>query len=89
MRDCAAVHVDLFGIELELARHGDGGNREGFVQFDEVDIFVAVPAGFCEQLFDRFDRRHHHPLGFDAADRLRDDARHRLLAEALLRCARW
>src|ERR1700693_1809149 len=50
--DGAAVYVHFFGIELELASDGDGGNRESFVEFNEVDIFVAVPAGLGEQLFD-------------------------------------
>src|SRR6266850_2970160 len=45
-RDGAAVYVNFFGIELELASDGDGSNRESFVEFDEVDILVAVPAGF-------------------------------------------
>src|SRR5712692_380236 len=41
--DGAAIDVNFFGIELELARDGDGGNREGFVEFNEVYIFIAVP----------------------------------------------
>ena len=48
----------------------------------EVHVFVAVPAGLLQQFFDGFHRRHHHPLRLDAADGLRDDARHRLLSEA-------
>src|SRR5690349_16676721 len=81
-RDRAAVHVGFFGIELELARDGNRGHGKRFVQFDEIHILVAVPAGFCKQLFDRVHRGHHHPLGLDATDGLRDDARDRLLAEA-------
>src|SRR5215472_11144901 len=42
--DRAAVDVDLIGIEAELARNGNGGDGEGFVQFHEIDILVAVPA---------------------------------------------
>src|SRR6266852_3205471 len=44
--DGAAIDVNFFGIELELARDGDGGNREGFVEFNEVYIFIAVPLRF-------------------------------------------
>jgi len=44
--DGAAVYVNFFGIELELARDGDGRNRESFVEFNEVDVLIAVPAGF-------------------------------------------
>ena len=46
--DCAAVHIDLFRVELQLACDGDGGYSEGFVQFDQINIFVAVPTGFCQ-----------------------------------------
>src|SRR6266704_351529 len=79
--DGAAVHVDLFRIEFELARDGNRGDGKGFIEFDEVDIHVAVPAGFCEELFDSVNGRHHHPLGLDAADGLRDNPRNRLFAE--------
>ena len=78
----AAVHVDFFRFEFELARDGDRGDGKRFVQLDEVNVFVAVPAGFREQLFYGVRRRHHHPLRLDAADGLGDDTRDRLLAEA-------
>src|SRR6266404_5728004 len=42
--DGAAIYVHFFGIELELASDSDGGSRESFVEFDEVDILLAVPA---------------------------------------------
>ena len=48
----------------------------------EIDILVAIPAGFREELFDCLDGRHHHPFRLDAADGMRDDARHGRLAEA-------
>src|SRR6202790_917493 len=38
-RHRAAVNVNLFGIEPELAGDSDRGYREGFIQLDEVDIF--------------------------------------------------
>src|SRR2546425_11844396 len=37
--DGAAIHVDFFGIEFELARDGDGGHGEGFVELEEVNVF--------------------------------------------------
>src|SRR6266571_1715075 len=77
----AAVHVDLFWIQLELARYGNGRNREGLIELNEVHILVAVPAGFREQLLDGVHRRHHHPFGLNAADSLSHDARDRLLPE--------
>src|SRR4029077_480550 len=52
-------------------------------QFDEVDVLVAIPAGFLQQLFDGFYGRHHYPLWLDAAHGFRDDARHRSFAHAL------
>src|SRR5580704_6250364 len=30
-RHCAAVHVHFLGIEPQLPRHSNGGNRKGFV----------------------------------------------------------
>src|SRR4029077_20646767 len=81
--DRAAIDVDLFGIETKLARDRDSSDGEGFVEFDEIDVFVTVPAGFRQQLFDGVHRRHHHPLGFYAADRLGDDPSDGLLAEHL------
>src|SRR5207302_3961670 len=80
-RDRAAVDVYFFGIEFELTRDGDGGDGKGFVQLDQINIFVAVPACLREELFDGLNGRHHHPLRLDAADGLRDDARDRLLAK--------
>src|SRR6267143_3752464 len=44
----AAIDVDFFGIEFELPRHSDGRYRESFVQFDKIDILIAVPAGFLQ-----------------------------------------
>jgi len=35
------------------------------------------------------DRGHHHPLGFDAADGLRDDSRNRRFFQGATRFARW
>src|SRR5438094_3717377 len=61
-RDGAAIHINFFGIESELARDGDRGDGKRFVQFHEIDALVAVPAGFREQLFHGVHRRHHHPL---------------------------
>src|SRR5438309_9613369 len=46
--DRAAIDIDLFGIEFELARDGDGGDGEGFVELEEVNVFFAIPAGFFE-----------------------------------------
>ena len=77
-----AVHVDFFGVELELARHGNCGDGKRFVQLHEIDILVAVPSGFLEQLLDRVHGRHHHPLGLHAAHRLRHDARDGLLPQS-------
>src|SRR5438105_3972369 len=51
-RDRAAIHVNFFGIQFELARNGNRGDSESFVQFEKIDIFVAVPTRFGEQLFD-------------------------------------
>src|SRR5579875_2248692 len=56
-RDRAAVHVDLFGIEAQLARDGNGGYCESLVQFVEIDVAIAVPSRFREQLFDGVHRR--------------------------------
>src|SRR5207302_743020 len=58
------------------------GDSESFVQFEKIDIFVAVPTRFGEQLFDGIHRCHHHPFGLDAADRLRNDSRDGLFAQA-------
>src|SRR5260370_12041066 len=74
-RNGAAIDVHFFGIEFQLSRHGEGGDRKRFVQFDEVNIFVAVPAGFCQKVFDGIDRRHHYPFRFDAANGLAADSR--------------
>jgi hypothetical protein len=52
-------------------------------QFDEVDIFVAVPAGLGQQLLDGIDWRHHYPFRLNTADCLRDDASHGPLAKSL------
>src|SRR6202158_725586 len=49
--DRAAVHVYLFGIELELARDRDGRYGERFVELDQVHILVALPAGHRQQFF--------------------------------------
>ncbi len=73
----------LSGFELQFARDGDGLHGEGFVQLDQVDVFIAIPTRFLEQFFDGLHGRHHHPFRLDAADGLRDDARDRLFAEAL------
>src|SRR5271169_6260811 len=80
--DRAAIYVYFFGVELQHAGYGNGRDREGFVQFIEVYVLVAVPASFLQEFFHGVDRSHHHPFGFDAADGLRDDARHGLFAEA-------
>src|SRR2546425_11183749 len=81
--DGAAVHVDFFGIELQLARDGDGGDGEGFVELEEVnfmrarratDVFIAIPDGFLEEFIDGVHGGHHDPLGLDAGDGLGDDA---------------
>src|ERR1700689_4421525 len=77
----ATVYVYFFGVELQHAGYGDRGHGESFVQLVEVHVLVAIPAGFPEQLFYSLHGSHHHPLGFDAADGLRDDARARLLAK--------
>src|SRR3989442_7148850 len=79
--DGAAVHVDIFGIELELARDGDGGNGEGFVELEEIDVFIAIPAGFLEEIIDGVHGGHHDPLGLDAGNGLGDDAGERRLAK--------
>src|SRR5260370_4338928 len=71
---CAAVDVDFFAIEFQLPRDGDRSHGKGFVELNEIDVFVAVPAGFCQKFFDGIDRRHHYPFRFDAAHGLRDDA---------------
>ena len=80
-RDRPAVDVDFLGIELELPRHGDGSDRKGFIEFNEIDILVAVPTGLREKFFHRLDRRHHHPLRLNAAHGLCDNPRNRLLAQ--------
>src|ERR1043166_343988 len=79
--DCSAIDVHFLGIEFQLARDGNCSDGKRFVQFYEINVLVAFPAGFLQKFFDRIDRRHHHPLRFDAADRLRDDASHWLFAE--------
>src|SRR5713226_3251444 len=79
----AAVHVHFFGIEAELARDRDGGDGKGFVELHEVNIFIAVPAGFREEFFHGVYRSHHDPFGLDAADSLGNDASDRLLAKYL------
>src|SRR6266568_5794172 len=56
-RHAAAVHVDFFGIEFELACDGDRGHSKCFVQFYEIYVLVAVPAGLGKQLFNRVYRR--------------------------------
>src|SRR5258708_6398871 len=81
--DGTTVHVYFFGIEFELASDGDGGDGEGFVKLDEVNIFMAVPAGFGEEFFDGVYRRHHDPFGFDAANSLGNNSRDWLLAKYL------
>src|SRR6185295_12214663 len=63
----AAVYIHFFRIEFELAGHRDRRHREGLVQFDEVDIFVAVPAGLGQQLLDGIDWRHHYPFRLNTA----------------------
>src|SRR5258708_13884061 len=79
--DRATVYVHFFGIELELPRHGDGGDGESFIQLDEVDILIPVPAGFRQKFFHGIYWRHHHPLGLDAANGFRDNPRDPLFAE--------
>src|SRR6266853_6558864 len=61
-RDGAAVYVHFFGIEFELPRHGDGGDGKSFIELDEVDVLIPVPAGFRQKFFHGIYRRHHHPL---------------------------
>ncbi len=80
-RNGASIHVNLFRIELQLARNRDGSDGKCLVQFIQIDVAIAIPPGFRQQLFDGFNRCHHHPFGLNAADGLRDDARHRLLAK--------
>src|SRR5579859_293030 len=77
---CAAVDVDLVGIQAELAHDTEGLNRESLIQFIEVDIFI-LPAGFLPNLANCPDRSHHDPFGFDAVGGLRDDADHGLGAQ--------
>src|SRR5713226_5169345 len=79
----AAVHVHFFGIEAELACDRDRGDGKSFVELDEVNIFIAVPAGFREEFFHGVYRSHHDPLGLDARNGLGDDARDWLLAKYL------
>ena len=78
--DRAAVDVDLFGIRVCSSRvTAMACTAKASLSSYEVDVLVAVPAGFLQNFFDGLDRRHHHPFGLDAADGLRDDARHGLL----------
>ena len=77
-----AVDVHFFRIDFERPSDGNGGDRESFVQFVEVDISISVPARLFQDDLDRVDRRHHDPLGLDTAHPLRDDARHRRLLQA-------
>src|SRR6266436_642015 len=44
----AAIHIHFFGIEFELSRHGNRCDGERFVELDQINIFVAVPAGFLQ-----------------------------------------
>ena len=62
---------------------------ERFVQFVEIHVVVAIPAGFCEDFLDGVNRSHHHPFGLDAADGLRDDARHGRACRVARRFFRW
>src|ERR1700682_5165900 len=85
MADCdgATIYVYFFWVEAQLARHGNGSYGESFVELDEVDVLVAVPAGFAEEFFDGFNGGHHHPLWFDSTDGLSHDAGHWFFAERL------
>jgi len=58
---CAAQHngaerVDLAGVELEVAHHGEGLGGERLVEFDPVQLILG-DAGLLEGLGDRGSRR--------------------------------
>src|ERR1700730_7180929 len=78
--DGATIYVYFFGVETQLARHGNCRGGEGFVELDWSHILVALPAGFAEEFFDGVNGGHHHPLGFDATDGLSNDERNRFFA---------
>ena len=42
-RDGASIHVHLCGIDSEFPQHGDGLNRERFVQFKQIHFTDVQP----------------------------------------------
>src|SRR6185437_15074259 len=69
----AAVDVDLGVIEVEVA-HGDHRDvGEGFVDFEEIDVF-GLPACALQCFLDRADGCGGEPARFVGVAGLRDDA---------------
>src|ERR1022692_4385630 len=51
-RDSAAIYVYFCWVQPQLARDGHRLHGKRFVQFNEVNIAVAIPSSFLQQFFD-------------------------------------
>src|SRR5215212_7155959 len=85
--DGAAVDVDAFGVEAQRLDDGERLCGEGFVQFDDINVF-ELEAGDLQDLRDGVDGADAHLLGRAAGRGVGDEARQRLqvqLPRALVR----
>src|SRR5262245_9480725 len=79
-RDRASVHVHALRVEAELADDLKALRREGFVQFDEVEV-GGLDTGAGQNLSHRGDGPDAHNAWIDPGDRARDEATERLEVE--------
>jgi hypothetical protein len=80
-RDCAAVHVQFFRRDRQVAQHGERLRRKRFVEFDEIEV-VEAHARTLEQLPDGRNRSDPHDPRVDARARPSDDPCERLDASS-------
>ena len=72
--DGSAVDVDFGRIEIEFSGTGDHLRREGFVQFEEIDV-GNFESGFVESEADGIDGGDENFARFDAAGGVREDTK--------------
>src|SRR5947207_12439182 len=78
--DRAAIDVDALLVEPELTDDRDTLRREGFIQFDEIDL-GQVDAGAREQSPHGWNRPDSHHTRVDARHRRADELAERLDAQ--------
>src|SRR5213596_2213388 len=79
-RDGAAVDVDPLARQRAFAHDGERLTSEGFVEFDQVEVF-ELEAGLLEGFRNRGDRADAHDPRWHAAHRVSDEAGERLQSE--------